>query len=229
MEAVYRGIGVIAYRDVLRFKQERGRPIAAFGFPLLYLLIFGAGFNRAIGALAPGVDYLTFLFPGIISMTVLQTALAAGTSVVWEVMLALAPLLGVSLNWALVAKLVPLVITLSLWLSGLGILLSAWIRSNVTYGAVMQFAAFPLIFTAGVFFPLRDVPAWLRVIATLNPATYGVDAVRQAFLGADGAALGLTVLGHRMSIVEDCAVVLCVSAVAMVAAVWSFNYQEGRS
>jgi len=41
---------------------------------VLSLVIFGAGFNRVIDSLMPGVDFLKFIYPGVVSMTVLMTA-----------------------------------------------------------------------------------------------------------------------------------------------------------
>ena len=42
------------------------------------------------------------------------------------------------------------------------------------------------------------------LLSKINPATYGVDAIRQVFLGSGpaGAGLGVSVLGHTMSLVE---------------------------
>ena len=37
-----------------------------------------------IGALAPGVNFFQFMYPGIIAMGVLTAALFAGVSVVWD-------------------------------------------------------------------------------------------------------------------------------------------------
>jgi len=47
-------------------------------------VIFGAGFNRVIGTLAPGVDFVQFIYPGIIAMTVLMSSLMSGLSIVWD-------------------------------------------------------------------------------------------------------------------------------------------------
>ncbi len=58
MEEVFRGIWVIAYRELLRFIQERSRMLSSFVMPLLFLVIFGAGFNRIIGSLMPGIDFV---------------------------------------------------------------------------------------------------------------------------------------------------------------------------
>ena len=46
----------------------------------------------------------------------------------------------------------------------------------------------PLIFLSGVFSPVNNVPTWLEVISKINPLTYGVDAIRQLFLGGVNGA-----------------------------------------
>jgi len=78
MEEVYRATWVVAYRELLRFIQERSRLFSSFAMPLLFLVIFGAGFNRIIGAMTPGVDFIQFMYPGIIAMTVLMNSVMSG-------------------------------------------------------------------------------------------------------------------------------------------------------
>ena len=78
------GTWVVAYREFLRFIQERSRMLGAFAMPLLFLVIFGAGFNRMIGPLAPGIDFVQFIYPGIIAMMVLMQSVMSGLSVVWD-------------------------------------------------------------------------------------------------------------------------------------------------
>jgi ABC-2 type transport system permease protein len=96
---------------------------------------------------------------------------------------------------------------------------------------------FPLMFTAGIFFPVNNVPVWLEVIAKVNPVTYGVDAVRQLFLSKELAAMAeapgggagvlrVTVFGHQMTMVEDVLVVAIMCAVLTFAAAWAFSRQE---
>ena len=84
MEDVFRATWVVAYRELLRFTQERSRIFSSFAMPLLFLVIFGAGFNRIIGTMAPGVDFIQFMYPGIIAMTVLMNSVMSGLSVVWD-------------------------------------------------------------------------------------------------------------------------------------------------
>lgn len=272
MEYVFRGIWVVAYRDLLRFVQERARLISSFAMPLLFLVIFGAGFNRVIGAMAPGVNFVQFIYPGIIAMTVLMNSLMSGLSVVWDrefgflreilvapmsrtgivfgkalgtalialgqgiIMLVLAPFIGVTINLMLVVQLIPLLILVSLSLSGLGILVASRMRSQQGFQMIVQIIIMPLVFLSGIFFPVNNVPTWLEVVSKINPLTYGVDAIRQVFLGVnsaaingaggEGYAIGVTVFGHTMSILDDAIVVAVLGTILMLAAVWSFNKQE---
>ena len=273
MAGGYRGLWVIAYRELLRFTQDRPRLISSFAFPLMFLVIFGAGFSRIIGTLTPGVDFIKFMYPGIIAMTVLTNSLFAGISIVWDrefgflkevlvaplsrtgvvlgkavggstvalaqtiVMLALAPFLGLTVTPLLIAKLIPTVAIVSLCLSSLGILVASRMRSQQGFQVVMQVLIFPLIFLAGVFFPISTAPTWLQVLSKINPLTYGVDAIRQIFLGdelaaaaalpgREGVGLGVTIFDHTMSTGEDILVMGLLGLALMSAAIWAFSRQE---
>jgi ABC-2 type transport system permease protein len=84
MALFFRSIGVIAYREFLRFLQDKPRMLSSFAMPLLFLAIFGAGFGKLIGQAVPGVDYIKFMYPGILAMTVLFTSIFSGISIVWD-------------------------------------------------------------------------------------------------------------------------------------------------
>ncbi len=262
MSDVLRGIWVIAYRELLRFVQERSRLLSSFAMPLLFLVIFGAGFNRIIGTMTPGVDFVQFIFPGIIAMTVLMNSVMSGLSVVWDrefgflkeilvaplgrtgivlgkavgsatvavmqgaVMLLLAPLVGVKVTPLLVLQLVPVLVIISMSLSGLGILVASRMRSQQGFQLIVQLIILPLIFLSGVFFPVNNVPAWLEVFSKANPITYGVDAIRQLFLAGSAEVTGVTVFGHTMTVLQDVAVIACFGTILLLLAAWSFGKQE---
>jgi len=273
MEDIFRGMWVVSYRELIRFLQERSRILSSFAMPLLFLVIFGAGFNRIVGTLTPGVNFIQFVYPGIIAMTVLTNSVMSGLSVVWDrefgflkeilvaplgrsgivlgkvagsatvavmqgiIMLVLAPLLGVSLTPVLVLQLIPVLIVIAVSLSGLGVLIASRMRSQQGFHVVVQLIVFPLIFLSGVFFPVNSVPDWLAVISKINPLTYGVDAIRQLFLcgeivamgGAGGqgnAAIGVTIFGHTMTMLEDVLVVVVFGIALVLIAAWSFSKQE---
>lgn len=84
MEGVVRGTWVIAYRELLRFFRERTRIVSSFAMPLIFLVIFGEGLSRSMGNLTPGIDFIQFMYPGIIAMTVFMNSIGSGISVVWD-------------------------------------------------------------------------------------------------------------------------------------------------
>ena len=47
---------------------------------------------------------------------------------------------------------------------------------------VTQILILPLWFVSGAIYPIQSMPSWMRVIATLNPMTYAVDALRSIIL-----------------------------------------------
>ncbi len=263
MADVFRGVWVVAYRELLRFVQERSRLFSSFAMPLIFLVIFGAGFGEIIGAMTPGVNYIQFMYPGIIAMTVLMSSMMSGISIVWDrefgflkeilvsplgrsgivlgkavggaavavlqgvVMLILAPILGVSINIVMVLELVLVIIIVSLSLSGMGLLVASRMKSQQGFQVVIQLIIMPLIFMSGIFYPVNNVPVWMEVVSKANPLTYGVDAIRQLFLGAEGAVtLGVTVFGHTMTVLEDVLIVTAFGVVLLVLSVWSFSRQE---
>lgn len=258
-----RGIWVVGYREVVRFISDRSRVIGSLFFPLLMLVVFGAGFSQLIGSVGDGVDYVQFLYPGILAIMVLTSSLQAGISVVADreygflreilvaplsrtgivlgktagatvqallqtgLLLLLAPLLGVGLSLASVLALIPVIAILSTGLSGLGLVLASFIKSQQAFQLLGQVVIFPLIFLAGVFFPVNQVSSAVEVISKLNPLTYGVDAVRQVLLGSsDSAALGVTVGGYTTTVGVDLLIVSAMSALLLSLAIWAFNRRE---
>ncbi len=77
------------------------------------------------------------------------------------------------------------VLALNLFLSGLGQLLASKIHSMQGFHLVMNLVLFPFLFFSGAFFPLTDLPEWLKLLGRVNPLSYGVDMMHLA-LYADG-------------------------------------------
>jgi ABC-2 type transport system permease protein len=74
---------------------------------------------------------------------------------------------------------------------------------------------------------VNNVPTWLEIASKLNPLTYAVDAVRQLFLaGYVDAAIGVTVFGHTMTVLQDVLVVAVFGFALLLLATWSFEKQE---
>jgi ABC-2 type transport system permease protein len=80
-----RGVYTIWYRDVLRFLRDRSRIVASMAQPLMFLFIFGTGLNPAMSSVTGGaLDFRQFIFPGVLCMAVLFTAIFSAISVVWD-------------------------------------------------------------------------------------------------------------------------------------------------
>jgi ABC-2 type transport system permease protein len=88
---------------------------------------------------------------------------------------------------------------LALLLNGFAQSMAARIRTMQGFHLVMNLALFPLLFFSGAFFPLDDLPIWLKALATINPLSYAVDLLRVAIYadgsGYFGLPLDLVVLG----------------------------------
>ncbi|MDY6843040.1 MAG: ABC transporter permease [Thermodesulfobacteriota bacterium] len=76
-----------------------------------------------------------------------------------------------------------IMILISISFVSLGISFSAFIKDVHGYQLVMNFLIMPIFFLSGALFPLSGLPPFLRVFAYIDPLTYGVDALRYAFLG----------------------------------------------
>jgi ABC-2 type transport system permease protein len=86
LRADLRGIYIIWYRDVLRFARDRARIVGALGQPVLFLFIFGSGLRATMGGGQSGLgaDYVAFLFPGVVAMSVLFTSVFSAMGIVWD-------------------------------------------------------------------------------------------------------------------------------------------------
>ena len=76
-------IYVIVAREFKKFIREKSRLISTIARPLLWLFLIGGGMSR----LVPGgenVSYIQFIFPGILGMTVLFTAIFSSISIIWD-------------------------------------------------------------------------------------------------------------------------------------------------
>lgn len=101
--------------------------------------------------------------------------------------------------WRSVALALFAIVVLNLFLSGLGQLLASRIRSMQGFHLVMNLVLFPFLFISGAFFPLADLPEWLKILGLVNPLSYGVDALQLALYadssdGYFGVAIDVTVM-----------------------------------
>jgi|SRR6266581_6537311 len=80
-----RAIGIVWRRELIRFRTDRLRAITALIQPLLFLFILGTGLSSLAGGSMPqGISFKTFIYPGVLAMSVLFTAIFSAASIVWD-------------------------------------------------------------------------------------------------------------------------------------------------
>ncbi len=80
------GVYTIWLRDIKKFFRDRPRIIGSIAQPALFLFVLGSGLASSFQLFGGGggQQFLAFMFPGIISMTVLFTAFFSAMSIVWD-------------------------------------------------------------------------------------------------------------------------------------------------
>jgi len=79
MNAIY----VLWLRQLKRYSRSRARIFASMAQPLLFLIAFGYGLGHVFAAAGRG-NYIDFLAPGIIGMSLIFTSVFAGMEVIWD-------------------------------------------------------------------------------------------------------------------------------------------------
>jgi ABC-2 type transport system permease protein len=79
-----RAVKVICRRELIRFVSNRVQVAMALIQPLLFLFVLGSGLDSLSRASTDGVDLKTFIFPGVLGMTVLFAAIFTAASLVWD-------------------------------------------------------------------------------------------------------------------------------------------------
>jgi len=74
----------LARRDVLKFLRDRQNLVASLVRPLLWILAVGFGLRRAFVSDTGGVDFVSFLVPGVATMAVLFSSMFSAISIVWD-------------------------------------------------------------------------------------------------------------------------------------------------
>jgi ABC-2 type transport system permease protein len=80
-----RAVSIVWRRELIRFRTDRLRAVTSLVQPVLFLFILGTGLSSLAGrSMPPGVDFKTFIYPGVLAMSVLFTAIFSAASIVWD-------------------------------------------------------------------------------------------------------------------------------------------------
>jgi ABC-2 type transport system permease protein len=79
-----RAVRIVWEREMIRFTKDKLRIVTALVQPFLFLFVLGSGLSRLTSASTGGLNLRTFLYPGILCMAVLFTAIFSAASIVWD-------------------------------------------------------------------------------------------------------------------------------------------------
>ncbi len=80
-----RAVRIVWMRELIRFSNDRLRIVTSLIQPILYLFVLGTGLSSLTGVGSSGnVSLRTFMFPGVLGLSVLFTAMFSAASIVWD-------------------------------------------------------------------------------------------------------------------------------------------------
>jgi ABC-2 type transport system permease protein len=82
-----RAVSIVWRRELIRFRGDPLRAVTSLVQPFLFLFILGTGLSRLAGGSLPhsaNFDFKTFIYPGVLAMSVLFTAVFAAGTIVWD-------------------------------------------------------------------------------------------------------------------------------------------------
>jgi ABC-2 type transport system permease protein len=228
---------VLWLRQMKRYLRSHSRLLGAIGQPILFLLALGYGIGSIYKRAGAG-NYIDFLTPGIITQTILFSAVFWGINIIWDkqfgflkealvapvsrlrllmgsalggatisllqgiIVFVIATMLGFRpYNWWVLPGTLAIMVMLSVSLTAFGAGIASMVNDFQGFQAINNFLIFPLYFLSSALYPLTNVPEALRIIASINPLSYAVDALRTTLihqshfgLGKDLAVMTITLI-----------------------------------
>lgn len=110
------------------------------------------------------------------------------------------------------SALVASVASITIVFVSIGIALGSRLRRLESFRLIAALVTVPLYFFSGIFYPIATLPLGMRLLAYVNPLTYGVDLLRYGLLGV-----------HEFPLVGSAVMLACLSALSALVAVVSFD------
>jgi ABC-2 type transport system permease protein len=79
-----RAVKIVWRRELIRFAGDRTRMFTSLIQPLLFLFVLGSGLQTLSAASTDGVDLKTFIFPGVLLIAVVFSAMFSAASIAWD-------------------------------------------------------------------------------------------------------------------------------------------------
>ena len=80
----YQALFVVAERELLRYWRDKARIVSTLFQPMMFLFIFGVGLGGTLARGDFGLDFIQFMYPGILAMSIMGLAFFSTISTVWD-------------------------------------------------------------------------------------------------------------------------------------------------
>ncbi len=209
--------GIVPYirRDFLRWERGKVAVISALVMPAAWLIFVGLALPIRFTD-----NYLDFITPGILVMTMLSAGLAGGTLLMFDkilgfmnkflalptprenilfgkilfasgrgilqttIILVIAVLIGASLYSPLQYAMTYLILFLfGILIASFATTVALYLDDHDSLSAFNTMITMPLFFTSSALMPYDVMPPWLRTIASANPLSFAIDAIRDVNAG----------------------------------------------
>jgi ABC-2 type transport system permease protein len=247
-------VSVICQREFIRFFRVKSRWLGALARPLLWLVVVGNGLNAIVRPQGP-YTYLQSIFPGIIAMTIMFSAILSSATIVWdrefgflrEMLVAPIPrgaiVLGKAIAGTLISVLQAFVILLLTPFLGLPvtagqvvwlILASVFISFCVTSMGILisacirTFDGYNLVMNFLVM-PLFLLSGAMYPVTSMPPALRFISLCNPVTYCVDvfkHILLGGAPRGPEFNLVQDLAIVAALSALALALAALAFRRKD---
>ncbi len=224
-------------RDFKRWTRAPVNMFSTLVMPIAWLMFVGL----VLPVRSDYDNYLDFVTPGILVLTMMNAGLSAGSSVMFDktlgylnkflalpvpresilfgkilfftvrgmiqatVILIVAVLIGATVQDPVYYIVMYGVLFLfGLTISSIGATVSLYMPDFDTYSAFSSMITMPLYFASTSLVSYDDMPAILQVIATVNPLTYAIDAIRDVAEGTFPVMQTVVLLGILAVILALC-------------------------
>jgi ABC-2 type transport system permease protein len=213
MGAVMGAVRILWLRQLKRYSRSRARIVGSLGQPVLFLLALGFGFGPVFARaghgdylefLAPGIVVMGIIFTavfggieiiwdrqfGFLKETLVapvpRLTLGGATTAFLQgvIVLAICLVAGFRIHDLLLAPIaLGFMFLIALLFAAIGTAIGSVLKDIQGFQLIMNFLVLPLFFFSNALFPVQGLPGPLRVAVRLNPLSYGVAGIRDAFGG----------------------------------------------
>lgn len=188
---------ILWLRQIKRYLRSKARIIGSLGQPLLFMVAFGFGFGPVFSKAGEG-NYIQFLVPGVICMSILFTATFTGLEIIWDRQfgflkeMLVAPvsrikiMIGRSLGGATVAVIQGLIVLLLSYIIGFS--LPGPMALLLSLGFMFLIAFLFTLFGTAIASSLKDVQGFQLIVNFLIMPIFFLSG---AFFPLDGLPKGI--------------------------------------